>query len=651
MISTYVIYCEELQDRVQATRKHLLERGVDATFFRGVHGFTWGLETLREYDQGRRISPGHVGLNLSAWFLYQHLNLTLVDDEDVAVVFEDDVVLPPAWNAELFALDADLERFIPEWQLVYLGLAETEPHVWHKVTERVGSPDSRLCRMNCPFGTHALMLRKSALPVLLDNMALAERNLDQQLWERVLAKGLLRWCAVLPSLVRQRTFDHTLAGKPEWSPSTLEENRPDTPARAAADRERDREEQKRRVSHFDGDDTPGKPSARTFEATAPLLDPFPCLYRGEYIEEVGTDRSGRTVPLSLCARLEVVCHSRAGKTVHAAGQPAPVTACEACTLRTEMAPSDKPRPRLPLPEGHFNPSMAVYNGELILATRDSWGHSRVGLWRLTNDRGDWTGDWACHPVASLSTNHPDAQRLEDPRLFVHGGRLCAMFNLPDKYPPDVVRVGYARFTEDLRAIDHVEIYPSPHGNLYEKNWVPISYDGDLFWVYQTAPDHVILRNGLPVWSRPNPYPWAAGVIRGGAAPVLVDRTVNPRLVRPAYYHFFHGCHKRLSGSVYTIGCTVFEGGPPFRVMRQTKFPLAWPDLPSDSEDVVKRYVLWPGGAVPRAGAWHIACGIDDSFCRILRFPFADVEAALTDVPEASTTVSIRDTPLARGTRA
>jgi predicted GH43/DUF377 family glycosyl hydrolase len=96
---------------------------------------------------------------------------------------------------------------------------------------------------------------------------------------------------------------------------------------------------------------------------------------------------------------------------------------------------------------------------------------------------------------------------------------------------------------------------------------------------------------------------------------------------------------------------VFDAEPPFRVLRQTKKPILWPDLPAVGESVVKRYVVWPGGAVPHAGAWHLAVGIDDTFCRVVRVPFADVERELTDAAEtdADRTTSLRDTPLAMGT--
>lgn len=295
----------------------------------------------------------------------------------------------------------------------------------------------------------------------------------------------------------------------------------------------------------------------------------------------------------------------------------------------------------------------------------------MGLWELTNENSDWTGGWICKALGSHKSDHPEAPRLEDPRLFIARGRLHAAFNLPDGYPPKVVKVGYAKFAEDLSGIEETVVMDSPHGNLYEKNWQCIPVGDELRWVYSFKPEHVVMQQpGRGVWATPNPLPWTGGVIRGGATPVMMchfPRTGNTHPTTPelaaipirtgaraginVYYHFFHGVLKRPEGNVYTIGCNVFEARPPYRVLRQTPTPLMWPDLPAPDESVVKRYVLWPGGAVPHAGAWHIATGVDDTHCRVIRIPFEQVEAALSDGGSDRNVSSIRDTHIAHGVTA
>jgi hypothetical protein len=658
----YLLVCDELPDRRDAAVGHFHARGVYPSVWKAAHGKTWGLETSMEYDPGKRLPSGHVSLNVSTWFMWQHAHLRMdgLPGSSPVLFFEDDAVLPEDFWGVYQKFVRDLNSHCEDWDIAFLGLADREPQVWTRVTERVGPPDSRLCRLNDPFGTHAYVLRKRALPVLLDKMRAAHRNLDQQLWARVLQPGHLKWCAVLPSLVTQRTCDYG-SGRVEWSPSCI-----DAPAGPASVLELgaqyppDPTHPGLRASPGEvpavlgvvtpyPTDLPGRPSAATITATNRLVDPYPCMFRGEMLEDDGDDGNGRAVPLSQCARLNVPCHAKSGRVVVS---PAGVRDCELCDLRKPMADVGV-RPRLPLSE-HFNPSMLEFGGRLILATRDSWGHSKVALWELTNSAGDWSGAWSVAPIGSFAAGHLDAPRLEDPRLFIAPDRdgvprLCAMFNLPDGYPPKRVRVGYCRFTPGLDGIDHTEVYLSPHNNLYEKNWVPFFDPArGLNWVYATKPRHVVIGESA-VWETPNPLAWTGGAVRGGAAPAFVSGGGPDG--QDVYYHFFHGCLKRIQGSVYTVGCSVFEAAPPYRVLRQTPTPLLWPDEKPYDEEVVKRYVLWPGGAVRHAGHWHLALGIDDTWSRVVRLSCASVDAALSAEPGADGVVSIRDTAIARGTSA
>lgn len=630
----YVIHCPEFPDRTAAAKKHFEDSGIRARWWRSVAGRDWGLETTREFDPGHHISPGHVGLLLGHWNLWNHLFHTLDRDDAHAIVCEDDVVLPPNFHAVAQDVVLELQYKFPEWDLVFLGLAEYVPNCWTKVTERVGGPTSRLCRMEWPWGTHCYAVRKKALPVLLDRMAVAERNADQQLYSRVLSKGLLQWCAVLPTLVQQRTHDNKREGAPEWSPSTV----------APEELE---EVRKKNESKGGGESVHQSPEV--IEATLTAVDPFPCIYRGEFVEEVGY-AGKKKVTLSTCALFNSSCHSRAGAEVKT-GDGDMVVSCERCEKRIVITPQ-KIRDRLPLPEGHFNCSICWYQGKLILATRDSWGHSKVGLWELENTRADWSGEWKVKEIGSHGSDHPDAPRLEDPRLFVapdqETGRpaLHAALNLPDGYPPKRVKVGCVRFAADLSKIVHTEVFRSPHNNLYEKNWEPF-WDGyEVRWVYSINPHTVLGPSGA--WETPNLLPWTGGIMRGGCPPVRVDNDPHHG-GKSVYYHFFHGVLKRAVGNVYTVGCYTFEAHPPFSVLKQTPTPLAWPDLPATAEEVVKRYVVFPGGAVLRGDFWYVAAGVDDTFCRIYRFGRDEVGKSLNDVPGGLGVMgSLQNSPVSRG---
>lgn len=672
-----VIHCRELAQRTAAARAHFAEVGIAPIWWQAPHGVSWGLATTNPFDPGKFISPGHVSLLLAHWHVWEYLRHTLPTDDSAAMVCEDDCVFPPDFRERYAAVRHELNVHLPDWQFVFIGLAEqNNPGVWNKIDARIGGPTSQLCTVKWPFGTHCYLVRRSALDVMQRQFPPASRNMDQQLYQRVLAPNHVRWCAVLPTLVSQKTFDYTGSGSPEWAPSTVTPHDGPPVVRAGAVNQE--------IQHALVNDrgvtaprsaawpeplpgTPGTPtrtvpvphnlsadrqslvepphhqSAETVAATLRLTEPYPCIYRGESAAPVLA--GGRVVPTWECARLNAASHQRRGTDAPGA------VACEPCKLRLEMGAAGVDRPRLPLPDGHFNPSVIVWNDRVVLATRDSWGHSRVGLWELTNPEPDWSGDWVVKPIGSCASGHPDAPRLEDPRLFAapHPDTgepaLHASFSMPDGYPPKFVRVGVCRFSGDLSRIEHTEIYPSPRGSAYEKNWMPFVTGRLVNWVYSGKPDHVVFHSPTTRqgnWTTPNDFAWTGGVVRGGCPPVLHAGV---------YYHFFHGCLKRPHGNVYTVGCYTFDPDPPFRVLAMTPTPLVWPDLPGPGEAVVKRYVVFPGGAIPHAGHWHLACGIDDTFCRIIRLSFTDVDAALARaVADTGGVVSIRDTAINLGTK-
>jgi GR25 family glycosyltransferase involved in LPS biosynthesis len=346
----YLIHCTELPERTEAALGHLLKRRVNnLTLVRSIHGKTWGIETTREYDEGKRISPGHVGLLIGHWIAWQvaaaKAAAVAADNNTPALILEDDVILPEDWQQQLDEVEAELADCFPDWELCMVGHCESEPQVWHKVTERVGGPSSRICRINLPFGTHAYLVRPSAIPKLLDLLPQggAVRNMDQQLFFNALQGNQIKWCAVLPALIRQRTFDYTRQGNPEWGPSTIDPN----DEKEAAFGYRVTETEARSI--VGNAEPPPRITPEALAATLKMVDPLPCIYRGETLDSHGLAEKKRTVTVSQCARLGVPCHSKpekqVGKVRTADGDP--VRVCESCELRTSMNPGGAKRTRLP----------------------------------------------------------------------------------------------------------------------------------------------------------------------------------------------------------------------------------------------------------------------------------------------------------------
>lgn len=184
----YVIYCKELVERRTVTEAHLHEREISPIWWRSVYSRTWKL-------RAEGSSGGSVGLALGHWTLWQHLLLSGVEE---ALVLEDDIVLPPGFAEQYSNLRRSLP---PDWQFVFVGLLE-DGAVRSKITEtRPGG----LIRLRNPFGTHCCLIRRSALPVLLDEVTETCGGIDLALYEKVFGPGKLQWWAAHPSLAAQRS--------------------------------------------------------------------------------------------------------------------------------------------------------------------------------------------------------------------------------------------------------------------------------------------------------------------------------------------------------------------------------------------------------------------------------------------------------------
>lgn len=194
MIPAYCLTLRQTPERTAIAESHFRAVGVDAVMFRGVHGRTWGIGTEQWFSERRDtgswvIPPGHIGLNLSHWMLWSHLWHAGVEE---ALVLEDDAILPPDFLQQLAATRAALPD---DWQFLSVG--------------SVGDPqrqpiNARVCRVaGWVFGTHAYLVRRAALPVLLDTMQSCQDHIDVQLWRNAMPR--LRWYLAWPSLAQQRT--------------------------------------------------------------------------------------------------------------------------------------------------------------------------------------------------------------------------------------------------------------------------------------------------------------------------------------------------------------------------------------------------------------------------------------------------------------
>jgi GR25 family glycosyltransferase involved in LPS biosynthesis len=200
----YCITCAQTPERTARARRHFQERGLQVQFFPGIHGSSFGLRAV--HDPPHLMQEGHVGVLLSHYMLWQ--TLAYLPHEEV-LILEDDAWFGPNFKRDFQRAYADLPA---DWQFVFVGGVKMKDKPLERLTRRV-------CVMRYPCGTHAYLVRRSALPFLLQSNHEARRPLDLQLMENSLPA--MKCYTFLPSLVKQHTRRSSEEGTGENWPSTV----------------------------------------------------------------------------------------------------------------------------------------------------------------------------------------------------------------------------------------------------------------------------------------------------------------------------------------------------------------------------------------------------------------------------------------------
>jgi len=184
----------------------------------GIHGRKWGLATTIPYEEdcpGKKtpageepycLDPGNIGLVLSHYLTW---NLAWHQKVEEFLIFEDDAELCENFEREFSAIYA---RLPPDWQIVLLGCAkETNP------TNEVAPSiyDHRY-----PFCTHAMLIKQSALPVLLETQQLAWAPIDIQLIYK--SYPSLRVYTIWPMLVGNKSLEGNWKSEVLWKDKPID---------------------------------------------------------------------------------------------------------------------------------------------------------------------------------------------------------------------------------------------------------------------------------------------------------------------------------------------------------------------------------------------------------------------------------------------
>lgn len=273
-------------------------------------------------------------------------------------------------------------------------------------------------------------------------------------------------------------------------------------------------------------------------------------------------------------------------------------------------------------EDAWNPSLLETEQGLLLSFRltphsDQLNISYIGL-VLLDENFDPISEPQLLDTRTYSSLTPS--QAEDARLISYQGKIYLCYNdnkeklaISNKQRRDVF------LTEVLYDQGLYYLAPSQkliHGKeyknqLWQKNWAPFEWNGQLLMSYTLNPHEVILPNletGLctPVYSTKFKEDfWKLGPFRGGAP---------AQLVNGEYLALFHtGC--RISSEFskkntwhYFMGVYAFSSEPPFEITRITPAPLTHESFYTVTND---KKVIFPGGFVIRGDILYFVYGKDD----------------------------------------
>jgi len=193
------IFCLTLKEtpkRREYAENHFKQYDLNVEFFEGINGGRFGLKTKIPYKDDNPAGPdyfikeGKIGCLLSHLMLWKTI---LHSNYDEILILEDDVVLCENFKEKLI----ELKNKLPDnWQYVFVGhccLVSSE----HQTI----ISDGIVVPYYPPMCTHAYMIKKSSIPILIETNSQAWAPVDIQIQKKSLT--LLKYYVCNPPLVNQ----------------------------------------------------------------------------------------------------------------------------------------------------------------------------------------------------------------------------------------------------------------------------------------------------------------------------------------------------------------------------------------------------------------------------------------------------------------
>jgi len=322
------------------------------------------------------------------------------------------------------------------------------------------------------------------------------------------------------------------------------------------------------------------------------------------------------------------------------------TYCGDCTSRTSKLQTFLNKPKIPgLPAqllqptfrnriqglvtdpNIFNCSILVYEGKTLLAYRKSWSKAEVWLAEL---------DSSFNAISNVKLDIPRTKfnqiGSEDPRLFVHNGKLFVSYTGYSSYPrKSLAHMMYSLITPEGKVISTFLPYLSVR-NEWEKNWAYFSHANTLFAVHSLNPYTVLEVQDEYAWihfiSDPV-FPVSLqdiGSARGGSSPYLYQ-TPNGQY---EWYCFTHNLFMIENDFWYGMSCYTFENKPPFKPVRYLPGHMLLA-TPKDRPGLSTPHVIFPCGAYVQDGKWTISYGYYDVYCEVAQFDVKELDSKMVSV--------------------
>jgi len=267
----------------------------------------------------------------------------------------------------------------------------------------------------------------------------------------------------------------------------------------------------------------------------------------------------------------------------------------------------------------LNCGIIKYEGKTLLAYRKGWGNAEVWLAEL-----DDNFDAISNVKLEVPATKYNELGSEDPRLFIHEGKLFLMFiGYTQATGKRATHILYSLISSNGAVVSTFLPYLSARG-AWEKNWGFFSYRKELYAVYSIHPHIIIKVSDDRAWISTITslvYPDYLGSPRSGSSPFLHN---------DEWYCFTHNCFRYGNNRWYGMCCYTFENKPPFKPLRYADGFLMLPDKKDRPASHVP-HVIFPNGAYLENNEWIVSYGYYDKYSEVVKFDAMQLEGVLKPI--------------------